>query len=84
MSKHPSINLIYEQGPFYFTDRQGRPWQIIGFVDMPTVILQRVGCQLHPMDMPRLSVVSESPWSEDWTAVDADDPQVLAALKGGE
>lgn len=77
----PDITDMDLDGPTYYLDVAGRPWTLIGRQRQPTLILQRTDCMLHPMDMPRHSIVPSSNWAqENWTRVSADHPQVRALL----
>lgn len=45
----------------------GTPWRVIGFVDRPAALLERVGCEETPTNQrTHQTVVLGSPWSEDW------------------
>lgn len=79
MTNHPSIENFKSDDDHYYKDKVGRLWRCIGVASVPTVIMQRADIEVPPvMDMPRLSLVPDSPWAKDWTR--ATRAEVRAAL----
>ncbi len=45
----------------------GTPWRVIGFIDSPAVLLERVGCEEVPTNQrTHQTVVLGSPFAEEW------------------